>query len=37
MRIDYLFCDEVWESVWCLTEARRPSQHRAVAAMFRLR
>jgi vancomycin resistance protein VanJ len=36
MRIDYLFCNDAWEPVWCLTEANRPSQHRAVAAMFRL-
>ena len=38
MRIDYLFCDrETWETRWCLTEEERPSQHRAVAAQFRLR
>jgi vancomycin resistance protein VanJ len=36
MRIDYLFCNDAWEPAWCLTEANRPSQHRAVAAMFRL-
>jgi len=36
MRIDYLFCDEAWEPVWCITEADRPSQHRAVAAKFEL-
>lgn len=36
MRIDYLFCDEHWETVWCITEPDRPSQHRAVAARFRL-
>lgn len=38
MRIDYLFADEAhWEVEWCLTEPDRPSQHRAVAAQFRLR
>jgi vancomycin resistance protein VanJ len=36
MRIDYLFCDADWEPVWCLTEADRTSQHRAVTAQFRL-
>lgn len=36
MRIDYLFCDDHWETKWCVTEADRPSQHRAVAAQFRL-
>lgn len=36
MRIDYLFCDEHWETIWCITEPDRPSQHRAVAARFRL-
>ncbi|MCB1064392.1 MAG: endonuclease/exonuclease/phosphatase family protein [Verrucomicrobiae bacterium] len=36
MRIDYLFCDEHWETNWCITEADRPSQHRAVAAQFQL-
>lgn len=34
MRIDYLFCDESWAPLWCITEADRPSQHRAVAAKF---
>jgi len=37
MRIDYLFCDRHWEVEWCVTERERPSQHRAVAAGFRLR
>lgn len=37
MRIDYLLCDEAWEPVWCITEADRPSQHRAVAAKFEMR
>ncbi len=37
MRIDYLFCDEHWETVWCITETERPSQHRAIGAQFRLR
>ncbi|MDF1852665.1 MAG: endonuclease/exonuclease/phosphatase family protein [Verrucomicrobiales bacterium] len=36
MRIDYLFCDDDWEPVWCLTEKERKSQHRAVTAQFRL-
>jgi vancomycin resistance protein VanJ len=36
MRIDYLFCNEAWEPAWCITEADRPSQHRAVAANFEL-
>lgn len=37
MRIDYLFGDrDHWEVEWCLTEPERPSQHRAVAAQFRL-
>ncbi|MCB1204794.1 MAG: endonuclease/exonuclease/phosphatase family protein [Verrucomicrobiae bacterium] len=36
MRIDYLFCDEHWRPTWCITEADRPSQHRAVAAQFEL-
>lgn len=36
MRIDYLFCDDAWTTEWCLTEKERPSQHRAVAAQFRL-
>lgn len=34
MRIDYLFCNDAWEPVWCITEPDRPSQHRAVAAQF---
>lgn len=37
MRIDYLFCDEHWRTGWCVTEPDRPSQHRAVAAQFRIR
>ena len=36
MRIDYLFCDESWRTAWCVTEADRPSQHRAVAAKFEI-
>lgn len=36
MRIDYLFCDENWETQWCITEPDRPSQHRAVTAQFEL-
>lgn len=36
MRIDYLFGDEHWKPTWCITEADRPSQHRAVAAGFEL-
>jgi vancomycin resistance protein VanJ len=34
MRIDHLFCDAEWAVDWCITEPRRPSQHRAVAAQF---
>jgi vancomycin resistance protein VanJ len=37
MRIDYLFGNSHWETTWCLTEKKRPSQHRALAAQFRLR
>ncbi len=37
MRIDYLFCDDSWRVVWCITEPDRPSQHRAVVAKFELR
>lgn len=37
MRIDYLFCDDSWKAVWCITEPDRPSQHRAVVAKFELR
>jgi vancomycin resistance protein VanJ len=37
MRIDYLFCDPDWDVAWCITEPDRKSQHRAVAARFRLR
>lgn len=36
MRIDYLFSDQRWEPVWCITEKERPSQHRALTAQFRL-
>ncbi len=37
MRIDYLFAQkDHWETEWCVTEPDRPSQHRAVAAQFRL-
>lgn len=36
MRIDYLFCDPDWNVAWCITEPDRKSQHRAVAARFRL-
>lgn len=35
MRIDYLFCDDNWSPVWCITEKNRRSQHRAVTAQFR--
>lgn len=34
MRIDYLFGNDAWKPVWCITEPDRPSQHRAVAAQF---
>lgn len=37
MQIDYLFCNSQWKTSWCVTEKSRPSQHRAVAAQFRLR
>jgi len=37
MRIDYLFCNSRWETSWCITERDRPSQHRALAAQFRIR
>ena len=37
MRIDYLFCNEAWEPVWCVTESDRPSQHRAVSAQFKIK
>lgn len=38
MRIDYLFAEkQYWTTEWCITEADRPSQHRAVAAQFRLK
>ncbi len=36
MRIDYLYCNENWTPVWCITESDRPSQHRAVTAQFRI-
>ena len=35
MRIDYLFHDENWETIQCITEPDRPSQHRAVVAKLR--
>jgi endonuclease/exonuclease/phosphatase (EEP) superfamily protein YafD len=34
MRIDYLLCREEWRPLTCITEEKRPSQHRAVAATF---
>ena len=34
IRIDYLLSDRSWRPVACLTEKKRPSQHRAVAATF---
>ena len=37
MRIDYLFCSRSWETVWCITESHRPSQHRALAAKFKIK
>lgn len=37
IRIDYIFYPRSnWEPLWCLTEPDRTSQHRAVAARFRL-
>ncbi|MDI1310839.1 endonuclease/exonuclease/phosphatase family protein [Prosthecobacter sp.] len=36
MRIDYIFYDRHWKAVECLTEKKRPSQHRAVMARMRL-
>jgi vancomycin resistance protein VanJ len=36
MRIDYLFCNDKLQPLWCLTEKNRPSQHRAVTASFKL-
>lgn len=35
LRIDYLFHDEHWESIQCITEPDRPSQHRAVVARLK--
>ena len=38
MRIDYLLAEKnEWDTVWSIAEADRPSQHRAVAAQFRLK
>lgn len=37
MRIDYLFFNKGWEVLQCITEEERPSQHRAVMAIFRLK
>ncbi len=36
MRIDYLFCNDMFQPKWCLTEEKRPSQHRAITASFKL-
>ncbi len=35
LRIDYIFHDARWETVQCITEEERPSQHRAVMARLR--
>ena len=37
MRIDYIFFSSQWEARACVTEAKRPSQHRAVAATLKLK
>jgi endonuclease/exonuclease/phosphatase (EEP) superfamily protein YafD len=34
MRIDYIFAGPDWRVVDCVTEEKRPSQHRALAATF---
>jgi vancomycin resistance protein VanJ len=36
MRIDYIFYDRHWKAVDCVTEKKRPSQHRALMARMRL-
>ena len=35
MRLDYLFSNDKLQPIWSEVEAKRPSQHRAVAARFR--
>jgi len=35
MRIDYIFYDRHWKAVDCVTEGKRPSQHRALMARMR--
>lgn len=35
LRIDYLFHDEHWKTIQCITEPDRPSQHRAVVARLK--
>lgn len=37
MRLDYIFYNDKWKSLGYLTEKKRPSQHRAVAATLRLK
>ncbi|MCF6311105.1 MAG: endonuclease/exonuclease/phosphatase family protein [Verrucomicrobiales bacterium] len=36
LRLDYIFYDDNWQSLRCLAEKKRPSQHRAVAATLKL-
>lgn len=36
LRIDYIFHDPRWQTLQCITEPDRPSQHRAVVARLRL-
>jgi vancomycin resistance protein VanJ len=36
MRIDYIFYDQHWKAVDCITEKARTSQHRALMARMRL-
>lgn len=37
MRIDYVFYSRHWEALQCITEEKRPSQHRALTATLRLK
>lgn len=37
MRIDYVFYNKQWEAIQCVTEPKRASQHRAVAATLVLK
>lgn len=37
MRIDYIFSDKNWHNLRCITEKKRPSQHRALATTLRLK